>query len=415
MDVECIECNEHSLENRLCLTIQILQSVNLKHGHHLPYDVLCNLTSHTNIDETKIVEYAIKTIFEATCLCEKSSTPKGYDEDTIFRLRSLLMNHHDLFVDINNTISEGIVYLPIVYGNDNYQIVQQVGIEKMLIKLYNKQHEKGFVKKMSGILFRNAYMLATEIPSAVTAGALSIFAKSNWDPKEPITDKSRLPILFIHGLKHNQSGWYAGSELLNWHDKDNQICGSFYFISYDCVITNSWDKAIDDYVAIISGKVASIRAETGHQNVILIGHSLGGIIASRYAETHTDAKHVITIGSPFKGSHVASLMKSQKEKFGMDQRVIDNELVEGSESLEKIRLDAEKSDWNGTIKYYNIRSTTDKLVPKSSTLVTKDPRRVFTMESTGHIGLLFMPKCWSKIYEWLSEIHDSLEVNIKLL
>ena len=401
-----------SLENRLCLSIQVLQSINLKYGHHIPFNVLTEITTLSD----RCVECSIKTIFEATCLCEQSSQPKNYDNDTIFRLRSLLMNHTELFIEINNTMQEGIVYLPISFinidGSIDYQLVEQHGLEKMLIKLYNKNHQKGFVAKMSGMILRNAYMLATEIPSAVTAGALSIFAKSDWDPKEPILDKTRLPILFIHGLKHNQSGWYAGSELLNWYDKNNQICGSFYFISYDCVITNSWDKAIDDYVAIISTKVVDIRAETGHDNVILIGHSLGGIIASRYAETHSDVKHVITIGSPFKGSHVASLMKSQKEKLGMDQRIIDNELVEGSESLEKIRQDAEKSDWEGKIKYYNIRSTTDKLVSKNSTLITKDSRRVFTMESTGHIGLLFMPKCWSKIYEWLKEIHEEIHKEI---
>jgi triacylglycerol esterase/lipase EstA (alpha/beta hydrolase family) len=355
----------------------------------------------------------IKIIFSLTCLCEQSTV----DQEAISEIKCLLTRSHDLFIEINELLADNTdnICLPVCYintdGTTDYQIVKQCGLKNMSIKLLKARG--GFVKKVSGMIARHAWMVATEIPSAVTAGALSVFAKSNWDPKEPISDKKRLPILFIHGLKHNQSGWYAGYEFLQWYDKSNHVCGSLYYISYDCVISNSWDKAIDDYVEKIAEKIVQIRRDTGHNNVILIGHSLGGIIASRYAETHNVVKHVITIGSPFKGSHVASFLKLQKEKLGMEQRIIDNELVEGSASLEKIRNDAEKSDWEGKIKYYNIRSTTDKLVSKSSTLVTKDPRRVFTLESTGHIGLLFMPNCWTKIYEWLTEIYENLfkEIN----
>lgn len=404
--------NINNLENKLCIAIEILHSINFKYGHHIPLDVL-PVFEIDNIDTSRVLEYVIKIIFQATCICEQSSINPS-DELVVSGIKSLLISHSDLFLEINTLLKENndSIYLPISNinssdGSMNFEIIKQTNLENIHMKILKPP--KGFVKKISGMLARHAFMVATEVPSAVTAGALSIFAKANWDPKEPITEKSRLPILFIHGLKHNQSGWYAGSEFLQWYDKSNHVCGSFYFISYDCVITNSWDKAIDDYVQFISAKVASIRQQTKHDHIILVGHSLGGIIASRYAETHTDVKHVITIGSPFKGSHVASFLKLQKEKFGMEQRIIDNELVEGSDSLEKIRADAEKSDWEGKIKYYNIRSTTDKLVSKSSTLVTKDPRRIFTMESTGHIGLLFMPNCWSKIYEWLSAINNCLK------
>lgn len=291
---------------------------------------------------------------------------------------------------------------------------RQIDLEGLQIKKANEK--KGFFKTMSGMLFRNGYMIGTEIPSAVVAGALSVFANSDWNPKSVITDKKRLPVLFVHGLKHNQSGWAVGDKLLQ-SSKYSGTFGSFYYISYDKVLSNSWNKTIDDFVAIISVKIANILLETGHDQIILVGHSLGGIICSRYAEmlqvhqSHQPVTHVITIGSPFDGSHVANLLKDQKDFLGMSHREIDKQLVLDSPILKEIATAARNADWSGKRKYYCIRSTTDPLVPKHNTFVTKDPRRQFTLESTGHIALLFTPKVWWKIAEWLYSIHLGLKLN----
>lgn len=353
-------------------------------------------------DEQLIVETAFKNI--AYAITTKSPRLKIHC--------SIFEKDEDIYsaiVAVNNIISDNPDIIGLLAYAQLHIDKQQKNLERLQIPLPKKKVVP--FKKLSGMLMRHVHMLATEIPSAVVAGGLSVWANSDWDPNEEqiITEPTKLPILFIHGLKHNQSGWAVGAYFLKQHSQRNAAAkslGSSFYISYDKIFSNSWDKMIDDFVAIVSGKVCEIRSKTGHDHIILVGHSLGGLIASRYAETHSDVKHVITIGTPFKGSHIATLIKEQKEKYGLEQRDIDNELTVGSDSLKQIYTEAHNSDCNGTIRYYNIRSTTDPLVPKYSTVVTKDPRRVFTLESTGHVGLLFMPKVWKKIYEWLVDIEN---------
>jgi len=347
------------------------------------------IKNHLKINEdSKIVEASCKII----------SHPENPDE--------LQMLHDPDIRQMINIINEMLREDPelvsiLVYNN--LMIEEQVGLDGLQIKLPSKN--PGLFRKVSGLLARHAHMLATEIPSMFIAGGLSVFANSNLDPTSPITDPKRLPVLFVHGLKHNQSGWLVGQALLNRYDKDKKF-GSFYSLSYDKILSNSWDKGIDDYVLIIEDKINEVLKVTGHKKIIMIGHSLGGILSSRYAETHDNCKLVFTIGSPFKGSHVASMLKEQKQNWGMKERIIDQQLVLDAPILNEIHKMAHDSDWNGRKVYFCIRSTTDQLVPKHNTFVTKDPRRTFTMESTGHVGLLFMPKVWQKVAEWLTEIYD---------
>lgn len=364
----------------------------------LSVERILNGLSITN--ETEIVESAFKHISHAIIAQTHCAV---FEQDT---------DIYSAIIAVNNIIGNDPTVIGMLANAQLRIDSNQLGLEKFQIPLPKKK--PGTFKRVSGMLMRHAHMLATEVPSAFAAGGLSLWAKSDWDPKNEnlITDSNKTPILFIHGLKHNQSGWAIGAHFLKQHDSrdsrdsQNNILGSSFYISYDKTFSNSWNKMIDDFVAIISGKVCEIRAKTGHKQVIFVCHSLGSLIGSRYAETHSDVKNVITIGAPFQGSHIASLIKSQKEKYGMQQRDIDNELAIGSESLLQIYKQACRSDWEGKIRYYNIRSTTDELVPKESTVVTKDPRRLFTLESTGHLGLLFMPKVWKKVYEWLTEIYS---------
>jgi pimeloyl-ACP methyl ester carboxylesterase len=283
---------------------------------------------------------------------------------------------------------------------------KQVDLEGLQITL--QKNKKGILRNVSESLIKNGFMISTEIPSALTAGILSLFANSDWNPKEPITNPDKPPVLFVHGLKHNQSGWIFGDKMLK-KSKFKDKFGSFYFISYDKVISNSWDKTIDDFVKIVSNKIESILRITGHKQIILIGHSLGGLVCSRYAETlgSSNCKNVITIGSPFDGSHVASFLENQKNLFGLSHREIDKQLSVGSKILKEIAETARESDWKGKIRYYCIRSNKDLLVPMENTLVTKDPRRIFTLESSGHIALLFTPKVWWKVADWLNEIYSN--------
>ncbi len=69
--------------------------------------------------------------------------------------------------------------------------------------------------------------------------------------------------------------------------------------------------SIEHNAVILADDVAALKHHTGSEDVVIIGHSMGGIVARHYAERSngddTDVERVIQIGSPNVGSVVADL------------------------------------------------------------------------------------------------------------
>jgi triacylglycerol esterase/lipase EstA (alpha/beta hydrolase family) len=70
---------------------------------------------------------------------------------------------------------------------------------------------------------------------------------------------------------------------------------------------------IDAYVPIISRAVAMLRRETGHDKIIILAHSMGGLAARAYIRDHGAAfiAKVITLGTPHHGTALARFGKGE--------------------------------------------------------------------------------------------------------
>lgn len=105
-----------------------------------------------------------------------------------------------------------------------------------------------------------------------------------------------LPVLLIHGYGCNSGYWHAMSKALS---KANI---THYAINMEPVICG-----IDEYVPAIHEAVQRICSETGHQKIILVAHSMGGLAARAYLRVH-GSEHitkVITLGTPHHGTALA--------------------------------------------------------------------------------------------------------------
>lgn len=151
------------------------------------------------------------------------------------------------------------------------------------LKIYRKSGLKKVLLKISQI-FRVSLAVLTEIPTIIFAGMISVFARVNMDPAVPIRDPSRPPVLFLHGLAHNQSGWIVGKAMLRLaqccSDKKH---GSFYSISYANIFSNDAEDTFDSYAEEALCKCLQIKRETG-QMPIIIGHSMGGLVGTLVAK-----------------------------------------------------------------------------------------------------------------------------------
>lgn len=271
--------------------------------------------------------------------------------------------------------------------------------------------------------FENMLHTASLIPQAIISllsdllllpigGALTLhhmLSNPTLDPPKPSQDKT--PILLLHGSGSNESTWLLGRYFLK---KENY--GSVFSLNYDGLLSNDPKKGIDDYAQNkVRQKILEIQQKTGQDRVILIGHSMGGLIAGFYAEHLADldqiqVDHIISIASPWQGSPIIDrYMLGENTSKRYRQMCTDSTFRKNL--VEKIR----QAERKGKRKYYSIGSHTDCLVPGMRGLVTEDPRRQRLYQSLGHCSVIASPFAWKQITTWLDKAYreESSEYQIE--
>ncbi len=204
--------------------------------------------------------------------------------------------------------------------------------------------------------------------------------------KIPATDIKAPPILLIHGYLHHQVAWFWFIRLL----RKKQPVGPIYMINLFPAFSS-----IAKLAEQVKEKVEAIQSETDASQVILIGHSMGGLVASYFCEYLAKPKQVariITLGSPFKGTWSAALAYGQNGREMAPQSPFLVEL------LDKIHHTA--------VPYFSVASKIDNLViPWQSALINEDiPNHNLIFEDYGHLRLLFSPVVVNQIVEWIAEL-----------
>lgn len=111
---------------------------------------------------------------------------------------------------------------------------------------------------------------------------------------------SGTPILMVHGLYHNKSAWTVFRRRFKQAGFSN-----LHTYQY-----NSFTKDFDTALVGMEAKLDELFAQSADGKVILIGHSLGGLVSRCIAGKAAYRDRVaalITLGSPHKGSDLAWL------------------------------------------------------------------------------------------------------------
>ncbi len=219
----------------------------------------------------------------------------------------------------------------------------------------------------------------------------------------------------MHGSGFNESEWVVGREFL----KKEQY-GSVFSLNYDGLVSNDPNKGIEDYAKDkISAEVKRIKAITGSDRVILIGHSMGGMIAGYYDEHFAEAdevniENVISIATPWQGTPMVDCFwklggpfSKEKETKRHQQMSVCGGTSTDPNFRQKLVTKALDSERRGVRKYYNIWSTTDYAVPGTHGSLTEDPRRQRSFSYLGHYALVVWPSVWLQTRSWLNEIYAS--------
>lgn len=108
----------------------------------------------------------------------------------------------------------------------------------------------------------------------------------------------RSPVLLVHGYQCNRGFWL-------WLRRALERAGW-------CVATISLEPVfndIDAYADQVARRIKEVCAATGAPRVILVGHSMGGLVSRAYLRRYGNARvaKLITLGTPHHGSRLAHL------------------------------------------------------------------------------------------------------------
>ncbi|MQY50498.1 esterase/lipase family protein [Rhodocyclus gracilis] len=181
------------------------------------------------------------------------------------------------------------------------------------------------------------------------------------DPANP-----RPPLLLIHGYGCSRGVWWwmrGRLERAGWNVAT---------VNLEPVCSD-----IDAYAASIHRRIDAVCKATGRSQVVLIGHSMGGLAARAYVRKHGAARvaRVLTLGTPHRGSRLAHL------GIGDNARQMQPE----SDWLQ--RLARVSSDVDTVVIY----SPHDNYVmPQTLLELPGVPQR--RVDGVGHLAMLFSPR-----------------------
>lgn len=190
------------------------------------------------------------------------------------------------------------------------------------------------------------------------------------------------PILLIHGYMHFGGVWLFQKRWL-----EALGLGPIYTISLGHPF-----RSIALYAEKVKKKAEAIAQETGRQDLMLIGHSMGGLVASYYATrlaSPGSVTDVVTIASPLAGTPMAWIGLGPNAREMRPRSLWIQELQKAIEETSAIR-------------FYHIATHSDALViPGISAVLEKNPHFVF--EDLGHTSLLYSRRVSQKIAHWVKK------------
>ena len=186
----------------------------------------------------------------------------------------------------------------------------------------------------------------------------------------------RAPLLLIHGYGCSRAVWW-------WQRRRLEAAGW-------CVVTVNLEPlytSIDNYVEPLARRIDEVLAQSGAPQLILVGHSMGGLVARAYLRRYGAArvKLLVTLGTPHGGSELA--------RFGIGENA--RQMRPGSAWL--AALGAPPVD---TLTIY---SAHDNYVLPPANLELPGARRC-VLDRPGHLAMLFSPRVAQALCDGLAVV-----------
>lgn len=116
---------------------------------------------------------------------------------------------------------------------------------------------------------------------------------------QPAAGKTALPVLLVHGFLCNHRVWDKVAQALR------QAGHTVLAVDLEPIFTS-----IDDYAPQIERAIATLRDHTAAPKVVLVGHSMGGLVIRAWLRAYgaQQAAKIITLGTPHHGTQAKQWM-----------------------------------------------------------------------------------------------------------
>lgn len=204
---------------------------------------------------------------------------------------------------------------------------------------------------------------------------------------------SLIPIIMVHGSSGNQLEWAGAWEKI-LSTFANHPCYAFSLdVPFDSEtetqstdkgyfglkrLAYTLDRSIDEYAAELDSRVEYVRQKHGGKQVILFGHSMGGLIACAYRKRDYVAA-IVTFCSPLRGT--PHLTKWPIRAFLTTRR--HREMTPGSTFLDRIR-ETFKEEQNKQ-KIFSVGSINDFQVPAEYSYFPDSDHLI--VSTSGHLSI----------------------------
>jgi triacylglycerol esterase/lipase EstA (alpha/beta hydrolase family) len=129
------------------------------------------------------------------------------------------------------------------------------------------------------------------------AGSVPRMIGYRWLMRDPPPAPASMPVLLLHGVLCNAGVFHPLKRYLAARG-----IGPLYALTYGPPLAS-----IEVFAAQAAAKIDAILAATRARQVVLVAHSMGGLVARAYLRRYGGARlcRVITIGTPHRGSMLA--------------------------------------------------------------------------------------------------------------
>lgn len=188
----------------------------------------------------------------------------------------------------------------------------------------------------------------------------------------------RLPLLLVHGYQCNRGFWlWLRGRLVRagWQVGTISLAPVF--------------NDIDGYVEQLARRIDAVCAAAGTQRLILVGHSMGGLVARAYLRRHGNGKvaKLVTLGSPHHGSRLAVLGLGENGR----------QMVPGSRWLRELNAPG-AVPLPETVSIYSCQD--NYVMPQDSPVL--EGARAVPLAGIGHLEMAFSPQIARRLLAELS-------------